>query len=189
MMYLPYIITGFVSLLASDLLQIRRRKFESISTLAVGYGVLTSSAVFVLATHKVILPPGLFRDGLSLLSCIGIALLLYSTVLEIPIRSRAGRSVPVPPEASRVALTSGTYGIVRHPGFLWMILATVPLILVYHDREVSIALSTMNLCNLLLVTAEDAFVFPRVFINYSSYKQEVPFLLPRRIRGRKNPYN
>lgn len=191
MVYIPYIIAGFLSLLVADLFQVRNFGPGAVGALVLGYATITISVLFALMTNRISLPPDFFRFLLFAVSVIGGVLLLYSTIIEIPLLQRTGwlGTEATPGAGERIAITTGTYGLVRHPGFLWMVLATAPISLAYLDATVSAALLAVNLGNLALVVIEDTLLFPRIFVNYRSYKKHVPFLWPGRLRGRKNPHH
>ncbi|MEW5816192.1 MAG: hypothetical protein AB1798_12455 [Spirochaetota bacterium] len=76
------------------------------------------------------------------------------------------------------AVTDGTYGLVRHPGFLWFFLFYASLGLILRGKWFFFTAFTVNFLNFLLILVEDTIIFPKLFINYREYQKTVPFLFP-----------
>ncbi len=102
-------------------------------------------------------------------------LLLYSALLEIPIHIyRQGNQ-----SSSRdkpIIFTGGTYSFSRHPGFIWYTLINVIFMIYYWNISVVVLMISLTLGNLLLITVEDHYIFPKTFEGYNSYKKRVGFI-------------
>jgi len=185
MVYVPYIAIGFIFLVLSDVAQIGRRRYLSRACIIFGYGAIVSSFCSLFLAHRVSMHPAFSRMLFTLTAGAGTVLLLYSTVLEIPLIAWLNRNRDTEPSPERKALTSGTYGLVRHPGFLWMLFASISFALLYESSVVTVAVAAVNILNFILVCVEDIFLFPRIFSNYDEYRQQVSFLIPGGLAWRK----
>jgi len=169
--------TGFITLLLFDIAQIYNRKALSAVFSIIGYGTIVSTLLFLIILHKVPYPPK--KDFALVLLVIKVTgalffflLLLYSNIIEI------GLKLPYSSSNERVALDRGTYGIVRHPGFLWLTFLLILLALVYKNGSFTLFSALIICMNFLLILIEDIVIFPKLFKNYTQYKRRVPFLIP-----------
>lgn len=74
----------------------------------------------------------------------------------------------------------GMYALCRHPGVLWFTGFYLSLWFALGGfRLFCIALwySCLNLCYVIF---QDCYTFPKIFLDYGHYKQQVPFLIPNR---------
>jgi len=169
--------TGFVSLFFFDLFQTYRKKYLSSFFSIIGYSTLISTVVLLLFSYKI---TDLKVTGFSLFVLIAkiagaglfFFLLVYSNLIEIRIKS------PYSEKPERYALTSGTYGMIRHPGFLWFLSFFLILISIYKNTEFTLISLSMIVMNFILILIEDIMLFPKIFHNYQEYKKTVPFLIP-----------
>lgn len=172
-MILFYISTvGFFLLFLADYIQVKRRKGGSAGFSTLGYIVIAGLLIYMLREG-----PGITVYPLStllgwVLVPLFAILLLYSVLIEIYVL-RKRRNL-----ASDIALMEGTYGICRHPGFLWFFLLLASLYLIHRSRLYLVLSGYMVLLNFILIIFEDRFMFPRIFRNYSEYSERVPFLVP-----------
>lgn len=177
--------SGFGLLFAADWFRLRgKRKASSILGWA-GYAAL--SLFFV---HEALSPgpswpfaatdasPPLGLEGapmllLSVTAVISCALLLWSVFFEfLWVRKRRGLD---PGEL----VDSGTYRFCRHPGFWWFALFAFSLAALRGHVEYFIAASLATGLDFLLIFVQDRFVFPRLFVGYDTYRDMVPFLIPK----------
>lgn len=110
-----------------------------------------------------------FKVLLMLIMAANAALLIYSVLVEIPLKSNKSGSL----------YTGGTYTICRHPGFLWFSFFNVSASLFFWYTPITLVLAGYTLCNFALVTLEDRVLFPKMFPQYGEYKKTTPFLIPR----------
>jgi len=166
---------GFFSLYLHDVSQIwkknRLTRFFSI----IGYTAVTAAVIFlVTSTPAAGLGNLEFYIGIGL-SLISLSLLIYSLFIELSCMSEFR-----PPE-NRKVVNTGTYGLVRHPAFLWFTSLILSLNLIFMSVTF-FALSMSLVCmDFILVFIEDRFIFPSLFPDYDQYKKEVPFLWPKLI--------
>lgn len=71
----------------------------------------------------------------------------------------------------------GMYALCRHPGVLWFTGCYVSLWMAFGGGLLPMAVLYCSL-NVLYIILQDVITFPRVFVDYSLYKQHVPFLIP-----------
>lgn len=167
---------GFVAVALGDLLQIPGRKQSARAVSSIGYAGIAASLLFLMFANR----PASAPRPLLVLEAIGVCafglLLLYSVLLEIPLARRRGR---VRSTGEDSVVETGSYALVRHPGFLWFALMWLAIILIYLNTEVTEIGAAMVVLDFLLVVAEDLYFFPRIFSDYEEYKKRTPFLLPR----------
>ena len=89
----------------------------------------------------------------------------------------------------RSVIDTGSYAVVRHPGFWPYAAMHAVIFLLWRDARVAVVGGALVLMDLLLVLIEDVWIFPRLLRGYDVYKQRVPMLIPRlwrRVRGTEN---
>ena len=164
---------GFAGLILAGIAELRHR-----GVLKTGVVVLSAVCVCVgigllLADHDrftiAIAPRGL---GV-VLSAVFLFLLIFSVLLEIPFSTTYRGQGP------RRLITSGTYSLVRHPGFLWLAFLHLSLVLASGSKLLLAAFPFWTIMNGILVTLEDRVFFPAIFGDqYRDYRRQVPFLIP-----------
>lgn len=97
-----------------------------------------------------------------------LLLLIYSVLLEIPLKSKYEEGL----------YKGGTYSICRHPGFLWHAACCILCALYFWYTPISTMLLGFIICNFVLIIVEDVLLFPRMFDSYGDYKKTTPFLIP-----------
>jgi len=170
--------TGFVCLFLFDLVQIYKKRTLSAIFSIIGYTSIVSTIIFLLfsceLTYSIETGFALFTLIVKIIGAIFFFfLLLYSNFIEIGLKS------PYSDSNERDALSSGSYGLVRHPGFLWLLLVLIMLVLIYKHTQFTLISMYMIAMNFILILIEDIILFPRIFNNYREYKKEVPFIIPR----------
>lgn len=74
----------------------------------------------------------------------------------------------------------GMYALCRHPGVLWFAGLYAALWCTLGGKLLLWLAFFYSLLNLFYVVLQDRYTFPRIFSDYESYQQKVPFLLPNR---------
>lgn len=110
----------------------------------------------------------LFSIVLIIFMTLSLILLIYSVLLEIPLKA----------DKSGDVYTKGTYKICRHPGFLWYTAFNLCTALYFWYAPITMVLLGYTFCNLILVTLEDLVLFPKMFPTYREYKKTTRFLFP-----------
>lgn len=75
---------------------------------------------------------------------------------------------------------TGAYGVCRHPGFWFLLIAYVSLSVIFFSFKAVLFSIIVSTLNLLYIYVEDVFIFPKTIYGYDDYKKRVPFLVPRR---------
>jgi protein-S-isoprenylcysteine O-methyltransferase Ste14 len=165
-------ILGFSGFLAMDIpaLQGKRWKIVGVAILA----ILSLVTAFTIATHEGY-PIGISVIwqwiGIPMMG-IGISLMLYSTLIEIPLASLQSSI------SSKDVYTNGTYALCRHPGFLWMLIYLTGFVLVYNlTSAIGLAIYWLAL-ELVVIYIQDRVIFPHRFPSYDSYQLATPFIIP-----------
>jgi protein-S-isoprenylcysteine O-methyltransferase Ste14 len=164
---------GFACLFLFDLFQIQHRKSLSRICSIIGYMHIAAGIFLLIVSYKI----SPISSLILLLKLTGavlfFSLLIYSVFIEIRLRSPDYRS------HTRKAIDTGTYGLVRHPGFVWFVLLMLVLISIYRDPKFTYKALIITAMNFTLILIEDLLLFPKLFINYNDYKMKVPFIIPR----------
>ena len=163
---------GFLLLFLSDYIQIRNQSRKSFLYSSAGYSIIAVTLLYTLTNA-----PGFNLYPITtvlgfMFTSIFSGLLIYSLLIEIPLirRKRELRS--------NEAITEGTYGLCRHPGFIWFLML-MPSLYLIHRNVFFLGLSVyMIILNLFLIHVEDRYLFPKIFKNYTEYQDRVPFLIP-----------
>jgi len=167
-------ISGYIILLIHDLSQIKKSKTVTRITY-ISYPIILIPYILIFIIY---LPNNTIPAWLTILYSLLIPalflLLLYSVLLEIPLKIKQGK-VSVD-EKARVVYKQGTYSFSRHPGFIWMTLLNASIYGLFINREILVLTVVLTLCNLALIIVEDLYIFPALFRDYNQYKKEVPFI-------------
>jgi protein-S-isoprenylcysteine O-methyltransferase Ste14 len=172
-------LAGFVLLFLFDLSQIYQKKVLTRLCSIIGNSCIITGLLLLLLSFKI----DTVLSAVFIAKTVGAALffmlLVYSVFIEIGIKTPYSKS------NRRVALVTGTYGFVRHPGFLWFLLLMLILMSIYMNLEFSLIGLSVICMNFILILLEDIILFPKIFINYDEYKKMVPFIIPRFRHKRK----
>ena len=102
---------------------------------------------------------------------------LIANVLAVTALSFLGRSFSVMPEARRL-VTSGPYGIVRHPLYLFELVGVIGILLQVRSLPGVALLALIASLQVARARWEEG-VLARAIPEFASYRERVPFLLPR----------
>ncbi len=143
------------------------RKYRLSRILYAGFFVTALPFVWLFIQHR---SPHSSLVTVLLLLLMGISLLLvvYSVLLEIPLKK----------SETDTLYTKGTYRLCRHPGFWWYSFFTLFSAVYFWYAPIVLVHFGFILCNFLLVVLEDFVLFPRMFPQYGEYKKVTPFLFP-----------
>lgn len=170
-----YGITGYLLLCIYDYAQYREKRLLRI-VFSIGFPLTAVPYILLLTdfSHAARFPFPWNMPFFLLLVLLSL-LLLYSALLEIPIhRYRQGNHPSS--RGKPIIFTDGTYSFSRHPGFIWYTLINVIFMIYYWNMSVIALMISLTLGNLLLITVEDRYIFPRTFEGYDSYKKRVGFI-------------
>lgn len=177
---------GYSILLLHDVSQLGTSRMLPRLTL-VSYPLIIYPYIYIPLTYEIAVAP-LSAAHISLIAGIMIffALLLYSVLLEIPLRTRKQVGNPKSKDSAdtlrsaqstgRTTYDRGTYRLCRHPGFIWFTIVNILYGILYLQRGVTQSMAVLTICNLILIILEDTLIFPRIFSDYDSYRDRIPFL-------------
>ena len=112
---------------------------------------------------------------LGLIFCVASAAgLIYALFFALPFQDTYTESHDVP------VVSTGLYGLCRHPAFWPMLALYVLLWLTFGGGWLLAAAILYPLCNLLYIYIQDRWIFPQYIRGYHQYQKQVPFLIPRR---------
>jgi protein-S-isoprenylcysteine O-methyltransferase Ste14 len=120
-------------------------------------------------------PPNLVCNLLAVAAGISASILGALTL------SFLGRSFSVMPEARRL-VTTGPYGIVRHPLYLFELLGVAAILLQVRSLAGVAMLALIVALQFARARWEEA-VLDRAIPEYAAYRRQVPFLFPRNWRS------
>jgi protein-S-isoprenylcysteine O-methyltransferase Ste14 len=120
-------------------------------------------------------PPNLFYNLLA------VSAGVFASILGVLTLSFLGRSFSVMPEARRL-VTAGPYSVVRHPLYLFELLGVVGILLQVRSLPGIILLALIVVLQIARARWEEA-VLNRAFPEFSVYRRQVPFLIPRDARS------
>lgn len=99
---------------------------------------------------------------------------IYALFFALPFEKTYVRA-----QEKRCVCRRGIYGMCRHPGFWSFSGICLSLALAVNVPSVSAGLGTLAALNLIYIAVQDKWIFVREFSDYTDYKREVPFLLPK----------
>jgi len=163
---------GFFCLFLFDLFQIQSKKNLSRICSIIGYLSIMAGLFLLLVSYKIGNLSSLFLFMQVAGAVCFFALLVYSVFIEIGLKSPYNGSI------ERDTMDKGTYGLVRHPGFLWFLIFLLILISLYRNLEFTLIALSIVFMDFILILLEDLIFFPKLFANYREYKEKVPFIIP-----------
>ncbi|MDD2371341.1 MAG: methyltransferase [Firmicutes bacterium] len=125
---------------------------------------------------------GIFYSNLSnliisgfgiVISLFGLVFLIYSLFFALPFEENY-----IKVEEIRKVYNRGVYAMSRHPGVLFYIIFFIGLTIL---EPTIIAISTYfiwSLLNITYIIFQEMWTFPRTFVDYETYRQSTPFLIP-----------
>lgn len=111
--------------------------------------------------------------GFGIAGMIFLVLLIYTLFFALPFEQTY-----LEENQMRLAYTEGVYALCRHPGVLWFAGLYLCLWGVTGDVSRGSYFISMIVWNYLYIIFQDVWTFPKTFINYGSYKEKTPFLIP-----------
>lgn len=107
---------------------------------------------------------------------LAVILSLIANVMLLVTVSFLGRSLSVMPEARRL-VQSGPYGIVRHPLYLWEMLASIAVALQYRSLAALVLLVLTLVLQVARAKWEEG-VLARTFVDFAGYRSRTSFMIP-----------
>lgn len=175
MLYILIGAAGFLFMLLFDWLSLKNIPvLKGISGLLAAGLIGYATVMVCIGPDKINLPFFLMPPGVCL-AVVSFLLLVYSLFLEIPFHSTYAKR-----GGGSTLITTGTYALTRHPGVIWLGLFYSGLSIVFPSPVMFAAAVVWLILDVVLVSIEDAILFPRMFTGYDDYKKRTPFLFPTR---------
>lgn len=152
----------------------RRGGLGTAALFGVGCALVAAATLIMLATQ---LPAGP-RDAIALVSL--AAALVFAALMAKALFFSLPKDTYTAPEQPQRVYAEGMYALCRHPGVLWYCLAFAALALALRTPVALVACCVLCLGNLAYMMLQDAWSFPRTFVDYAEYKQRVPLFFPTR---------
>ncbi len=159
---------GFLCLLGSDIVGIKKNSVVQNLLAFFGTLIIVSSSIVILLIGKTYEMEIALRILFGFIGLIFLFFLVYSVLIEVR-KNRNSKSKLV---------TSGTYALSRHPGVLWLFLYYVFGSMFFANIDILIAGIVWSLVNIVYVVIQERVIFSKVFSDYESYKESTPMLLP-----------
>ena len=110
---------------------------------------------------------------LLLLGLLSFAALIHSLFFALPFEDTY-----VSQNNSRRVYDKGVYALCRHPGVLFFFASYLFIGLAALPSPLLVCGMVFSFLNFLYVCFQDLVTFPRTFIDYRDYKNNVPFMIP-----------
>jgi protein-S-isoprenylcysteine O-methyltransferase Ste14 len=164
---------GFTLILLLDYPRFKRPSFMAVQ-------IITAGVLFLMAFLRVSITGPYWNIPTSIRVLSGISAgiflvpLIYSTILEIPLRMKyQGGS------RSDGLFTAGTYALSRHPGGIWFTLFFTFAVIAIGTNGLLIIACVWMVQNFALIIIQDRLVFPKLFgTSYVEYSHKTPMLIP-----------
>lgn len=164
---------GFSLLLVSDILWVKGKK-PAAGLRRTGYlAVFCGIGVWAFLPPSAGAPDNLLSAALIATVAASSALLFWSVFIEIGAERKKHGLGPAD------VISSGSYGLCRHPGFWWFAILIIALGILKGFSANFPTILIMTGLDLLLIIFQDSYTFPKVFRDYDDYRKAVPFLVPR----------
>jgi protein-S-isoprenylcysteine O-methyltransferase Ste14 len=173
MVYIVIGVLGFAAAFAFDWASLKR--IPVIKQLAgfVAFSLLIYATIMVCHSPTKLGPPIFARIIGGCLLAIFLCLLIYSLFIELPFRRTYTKQ-----GVGEELIYTGTYALVRHPGVIWLAFVFLALTLLYPSPTLFLAIVIWLFIDVIYVTVQDKYFFPKMFSHYQDYKKQTPFLIP-----------
>jgi protein-S-isoprenylcysteine O-methyltransferase Ste14 len=173
MYYIVLGILGFALIHLFDIVSLKRLPLAKPATWFVGCVALIYAIVAVCVdSPKLPLPVWSVVLGWVLLLP-GLGLQVHALFVSLPF----GKTYLARGVGSQL-VTTGLYGLVRHPGVYGFSLAMLSLVLISRSRLMLLAGLIWVLVDIILVVLQDKVFFGRMFPGYAAYCRQTPMLIP-----------
>lgn len=172
MVYIMIGAMAFVFLLLFDIFSLHGKVVSKYISVVIGLGLITFSTLKLVIKDVSWDVFSLFSNLYGLLAIIFFVLLVYSVVFEVGIINTY-KNNPKPQ-----LVTTGTYGLVRHPGVIWLFFVYLFTALYFANIILLIAGIVWTFVNVIYVLIQEQIILPKLFSNYKEYQNSTPMILP-----------
>jgi protein-S-isoprenylcysteine O-methyltransferase Ste14 len=173
MVYIVIGVLGFAAAFAFDWASLKRIPVIKQLVGLLALSLLIYATIMVCHSPTKLELPIFARIIGSCLLVIFLFLLVYSLFIELPFRRTYTKQ-----NVGKKLISTGTYALVRHPGVIWLAFVFLALTLLYPSTTLFLAIVIWLLMDLIYVTVQDKYFFPKMFPHYRDYKKQTPFLIP-----------
>ncbi len=164
-------ILGAVGYLFTGLYDVAQLREDQGLSSVFAFGFFLAAIPYLLLLFTFVTPhPPYISTPLLLLAIFAGGATGYVVLMEIPRNHHDHTTV----------YDRGSYEKIRHPGFLTHLVLNIFIVLYFFNLPTLFLCIGYVLCNLILITVEDIWLFPRLFIDYDEYKSRTGFLFPKR---------
>ncbi len=146
-----------------DLALMHKKKYLQILC-SIGFLLTAFPYGFILLSMEPKLPSALTLVSIAVIGFFFV-LLIYSVFLEIYLHTKTVKQTRKPSETLPPAYKKGTYSFSRHPGFIWYTVINILISAIFWNLQITLICTGLTLCNLVLISMEDIFLFPRMFVD------------------------
>lgn len=165
-------IIGFISMLLFDIFSMIGKNALKYLFGIIGVAVIIISTGFILYEDiQIKFSGGVIISNFLFLIIFG-CLLFYSLFFEVGVMSTYGKN------NKPSLVTKGTYGLVRHPGVIWLLIVFINLYFIFGNELIIYTGITWTLVNVVYVYIQEKFIFEKIFIEYKEYKKVTPMIIP-----------
>jgi protein-S-isoprenylcysteine O-methyltransferase Ste14 len=173
MKYIAFGILGFIIFHAVDIAAIRRLPLVKPLIWFAGCALVIYAAVMAcLNGTKFYTPLWLTVLGWLLLIA-SLAQVLHSLFISLPFHKTY-----IAKGVGDKLITTGLYGIVRHPGVYGLAVIMLALVIISGSRLMAVAAIAWIVTDIIVVIIQDYVFFNRMFPDYASYRKITPLLIP-----------
>jgi protein-S-isoprenylcysteine O-methyltransferase Ste14 len=138
-----------------------------------GNGLIAYSLVSLcISVPKIGLPAWLAWVGWPLV-LLGLFFQVAAITTDLPVKKTY-----VEAGTGNQLIKTGFFAMARHPGVIFFIFLTIGLTLVSDSLFMLIAVPIFGALDIILVTIQDKYFFPKMFTGYDEYRKETPSIFP-----------
>jgi protein-S-isoprenylcysteine O-methyltransferase Ste14 len=164
---------GFLCFLFFDYFSLKHYTILKYFCLISGIIVMVYSTFQLVSLNLTVNLPQMVRIVSLIFAIIFLLLTIYSVFIEVGISTYKVQS-------NSELVTIGTYGLVRHPGVIWLFFMFLFTSIYFESALLFLATIIWSIVNSLYVVIQEKFIFPKIFSNYSNYIQTTPMLIPNK---------
>lgn len=169
-------IAGFGIIHLFDLVAIYRIRYLKPVMWITGIGLLVIAAYGIaVSADGIDLPVWLTGAGYGLMLA-STAVLAWALFASLPFRQTY-----LDTGIGQDLVTTGMYGLVRHPGIYPYAGLMLSLVMIFPSTDMLAAAGIWLGTDLVLIWVQDKYLFPRMFAGYRQYQADTPMLVPSRV--------
>ncbi|MEI7885153.1 MAG: hypothetical protein WCI30_07360 [Clostridia bacterium] len=174
MLYLLLGSSSFLFFILYDLNDVKLYHRFLKSFFAIGSSLLLYSTAMIVYTGSPTFSLSSFGKIISGIgSLFSLVLLIYTLFFALP-----WKKTYLELATNNKVVDKGFYALCRHPGVLWFIAFYFFTWLFTGVQLLLFAGMSFSILNIIYISLQEKYFFPRLFMNYGIYQQTTPFLFP-----------